>query len=67
MYLSRLSSLSCIAKSQVEAMNLRLRLVLLVLYHHAPTPSRFFFWYASLQPCKHYGGLEDTSAEWIPG
>lgn len=66
MYLSRLSSLSCIAKSQVEAMNLRLRLVLLVLYHHAPIPSRSF-WHASLQPYKHYDGFEDTSAEWIPG
>jgi hypothetical protein len=42
MYLSRLSSLSCTAKSQVEAINLRLRLVLLVLYHHTQIPSRFF-------------------------
>jgi hypothetical protein len=43
-------------------MNLRLRLVLLVLYYHALIPSRFL-WNASLQPCKHYDGFEDTSAE----
>jgi hypothetical protein len=47
-------------------MNLRLRLELFVPYRHALTPSRFF-WHASLQPCKHYDGFEDTSAEWIPG
>jgi len=48
MYLIRLSSLSCTAKSQVEAMNLCFHPVLLVFLVYARMQS-YFLWHAFLQ------------------